>query len=425
MHAAPPRTAATLLTLALLLPPTLLSAQATPAPAPTPAPTTAATPTQTYKPIPAFDTTSIDTGVNPCDDFYKFACGRFAANHPIPSDQPATDQFEALYNVNEQTLHGILTKAEAGGASRSTDEQKIGDYFHACMDRPAIDQAGLTPIQPLLHGIDDLGNSFMSKRDLAPIVGTLQRVGVNVFFGFGEEQDHKDATKQIATIGQGGLGLPEKDYYLRTGPKDVEIRKQYVAHLVKVLTLAGSSPADAQKEADGILAFETELAKGSLGVVDLRDPDKTYHLQPISTFTSTLPGLDFAAFEHAVHAPAVTEIDNSTPTFFPALLLAVRDTDMRVLKAYMRVHTFHTFARSLPQAFDEEDFDFYSRKLRGIPKSPSAGSAAPRPLTTRSAKISARPTSRITSRLPARPKPSRWCTTSSRAWGRTSTRSPG
>ncbi len=373
MHAAPPRpappssclrSAATLLTLALLLPVTLLSAQETPTP------TTAAASTEVYKPIPAFDTSSIDTGVNPCDDFYKFACGRFAANHPIPSDQAASDQFYALYNVNEQTLHGILTKAEAGGASRSTDEQKIGDFFHACMDRPAMDQAGLTPIQPLLHGIDGLGNSFMSKRDLAPVVGTLQRVGVNVFFSFGEEQDHKDATKQIATVGQGGLGLPEKDYYLRTGPKDVEIRKQYVAHLVKMLTLAGSSPAEAQKDADGILAFETELAKGSLGVVDLRDPDKTYHLQPIATFTSSLPGVDFNAFEKAVHSPAVTEIDNSTPTFFPALLLAVRDTDMRTLKAYMRVHTLHTFARSLPQAFDEEDFDFYSRKLRGVPEEP-------------------------------------------------------
>ncbi len=354
-----------LATLVLCLPAVTLCAQA-PAHDTTPAAATA-----TYKPIPAFDTSSIDSGVNPCDDFYKFACGRFAANHPIPSDQGDVDQFYALYNVNEQTLRGILEKAEAANASRSPDEQKIGDYFHACMDQASIDRNGLIPVDPLLHQINALGNTFIAKRDLAPLVGDLQRVGVNVFFSFGEEQDQKYATKQIASIAQGGLGLPEKDYYLRTGPKDIEIRKQYVAHIAKMLTLAGTSQEEAQKDADNILAFETELARGSMGVVDLRDPDKTYHLQPISTFEAAIPGVDFPAFERAVHSPDLTEIDNSTPNFFPALVNAVRTADMRTLKAYMRFHVLHTFARNLPEAFDKENFDFYSRKLNGIPEEPA------------------------------------------------------
>ena len=322
---------------------------------------------EVYKPIPAFDPTSIDTGVNPCDDFYKFACGRYATNHPIPADQADFDQSYALQNVNTQSLRGILQKAEQAGASRGPDEQKIGDFYHACMDQTAIDHAGLAALQPLLTQIEGLGNGLFAKRDLAPVAGSLQRVGVDVFFGFGEQQDFKDAAKQIANVSQGGLGLPEKDYYLRTGAKDIKIRQQYVAHVAKMLTLAGSPPDQAQHDAEAILRFETELAKASLGVTEMRDPEKIYHLQPIATFESSLPGVDFSAFERAIHAPAITEINNATPQFFPALVLAVRDTDMRVLKAYMRFHLLHTFAPELPQAFQDENFDFYRRKLDGIP----------------------------------------------------------
>ncbi len=212
---------------------------------------------------------------------------------------------------------------------------------------------------------------MMAKRDLTPLIGRLQREGVEVFFGFGEQQDLKDATKQIATIGQGGLGLPEKDYYLRDGAKDQEIRKQYVAHVAKMLTLAGSTPEKAQKDAEGILRFETALAKASLGVVDLREPEKTYHLQPIATFEAKLPGVNFAQFEQAVHSPQVTEINDSTPEFFPALMKEVRDTDMATLKAYMQYHLLTTVSSRLPKAFDDENFDFYSRKLNGQPEQPA------------------------------------------------------
>src|SRR5271170_2181684 len=185
---------------------------------------------EVYLPIPGFDTTSLDKTVDPCNDFYKFACGKFAANHPIPADQSGVDQFYALYNVNTQALNGILDKAAEGGAGRSPDAQKIGDYYKACMDTDAINAKGLAPLKPLLDQIDGL----QSKSQMAGLIGNLQRVGVDALFGYGEQQDFKDATKQIATIGQGGLGLPEKDYYLRTGAKDVELREQYVAHVAKM-----------------------------------------------------------------------------------------------------------------------------------------------------------------------------------------------
>ncbi|MDW5267790.1 MULTISPECIES: M13 family metallopeptidase [Acidobacteriaceae] len=329
----------------------------------TPAPATGQ-PTKVYLPIPAFDTSSIDTSANPCDDFYKFACGKFTANHPIPPDQDGVDNFYALFNVNTQRLNDILTKTADGGASRSPEEQKIGDYYKACMDTDAINAKELAPVQPLLDEI----NAITSKRELPALIGKLQRVGVDAFFGYGEQQDLKDATKQIAFIQQAGLGLPEKDYYLRTGAKDETIRQQYVAHVAKMLTLAGSTPEQAQKDAVTIMAFETALAKGSLSVTDMRDPEKTYHLQPIATFEASLPGVNFGSFEDAIHSPRVSEINNATPQFFPVLFQQIRSNDLETLKAYMRYHLLTTVAGRLPSQFDQENFDFYGRKLRGQPE---------------------------------------------------------
>jgi endothelin-converting enzyme/putative endopeptidase len=321
-------------------------------------------PHEVYVPIPGFDTTSIDKSVDPCNDFYKFACGKFEANHPIPADQPAVDQFYALYNVNTQSLNKILNQAAGGGAGRSPDEQKIGDYYKACMDTDAIDAKGLTPLEPLLKEIDAVTN-----RDQFPaLIGKLQRIGVNAFFGYGEQQDFKDASKQIAVVIQGGLGMPEKDYYLRTGAKDVTLREQYVTHVAKMLELAGSSPEQAAKDAKNIMAFETDLAKASMGVVDLREPEKTYHMQQTATFEATIPGVDFGTFQDAIHSPRVRELNNATPDFLPAMLKASHAADMDTLKAYLRYQLLTKSAGRLPKKFDAENFDFYGRKLYGQPE---------------------------------------------------------
>jgi len=326
-----------------------------------------------YVPIPGFDTTSLDTKVDPCNDFYKFACGKFTANHPIPADQAGVDQFYALYNVNTQSLNGILNKAAMGGAvmggaARSADEQKIGDYYKACMNTDGVEAKGLAPVQPLLDEIDGLGNTTLAKLKLPLLIGKLQRMGIDVFFSFGEQQDYKDAKKQIATIGQGGLGLPERDYYLRTGEKDETLRKQYLAHMTKMLTLAGSTPQQAVKDATAVIAMETALAKASLDVTTMRDPEKVYHLQPIGTFEASLPGVNFAAFREGVHAAKLTEINNSTPEYFPALLKEMRGNSMETIKAYLKYHVITSVAGRLPKAFDEENFDFYGRKLYGQPE---------------------------------------------------------
>ena len=306
----------------------------------------------------------MDLTADPCVDMYKYSCGNFNANHPIPADQPDVDPFTVLYNVNTQSLNAILTKAAVPSHKRTPDEQKIGDYFSACSNTKAIDAAGLKPIQPLL---DEINALTTNRAKLATLIGKLQRVGVEVFFGFGEQQDLKDATKQIATIQQGGLGMPEKDYYLRTGDKDVKFRADYVAHVAKMLTLAGTTPTQAQKDAQNIMAFETALAKASLGVVDMRDPEKTYHLQPIATFMA-LTGPSFVDFEDAIHSPHVTEINNSTPDYWPELIKQINAADTATLQAYLRYHLLSTVARNLPTQFDEENFNFYGRILHGQPE---------------------------------------------------------
>ena len=318
---------------------------------------------EVYKPIPGFDTSSIDTTVDPCNDFYKFACGKFAGNHPIPGDQPEVDQFYALYNVNTQSLNGILAKASSGRTGRTANEQKIGDYYKSCMDTDAIETKGLAPLKPWLDEIDAVD----SLNHLPALIGKLQRNGIDVFFGYGEQQDFKDASKQIAFVDQAGLGLPERDYYLRTGAKDETIRKQYVEHVAKMLTLAGTPEAQAQKDAAGIMAFETALAKASMPVTDRRDPEKVYHLQTIATFHQTIPGPAFNAFRKSIDSPEITELNNANPEFMTAMMKSLRDTDIDTLKAYMRYHLLTGSANRLPKRFDDENFDFYGRKLTGQP----------------------------------------------------------
>lgn len=333
-------------------------------PATKPADDKAAKPAEIYKPIPGFDASSLDISVDPCNDFYKFACGKFAANHPIPSDQPEVDQFYALYNVNTQSLNGILTKAAAGGSGRTPNEQKIGDYYKSCMDTDVIESKGLVPVQPLLDKI----NNLQSISEIAPLIGELQRYGIDVFFGYGEQQDFKDASKQIAFIDQGGLGLPERDYYFRTGAKDETIRKQYVEHVAKMLTLGGTPAEQAKKDADAIMTFETVLAKASMPVTERRDPEKVYHLQTLATFTQTVDPDSFNEFRQAIHSPEISEINNANPDFIRALMTTLRNADLDTLKAYLRYHLLTGAANRLPKRFDDENFDFYGRILTGQPE---------------------------------------------------------
>ncbi len=316
----------------------------------------------TYHLAPSFDLSSMNTAADPCDDFYKFACGNYAAHNPIPADQPAVNQFETLYNVATKELNGILTQYAAAGSGRTPNQQKIGDYYAACMNTSHINSEGLTPLQPLLHQVDTV-----TRQNLLSLTGELQRMGVNIFFGFGEEQDYKDSSKQVAVADQGGLGLPERDYYTRTGAKDKQIREEYVAFIARMLTLSGDAPTEAQNDANHILTFETQLAMASLTHTQQRDPETVYHPQTLATFESSIAPMNFSEFLTADHVPAIHSLVNASPAFFPAMAVAIKDTDLNTLRAYIRFHLLSTFANELPHSFDAESFHFYGTELEGVP----------------------------------------------------------
>ena len=343
----------------------ILFVAAAPAQAPAAAPLTP--PETHYLPAPSFDTSAMDPATDPCNDFYKFACGNYAANNPIPLDQTGTNQFHSIYNVDNQELNSILKRYAAPDPSRTPNQQKIGDYYAACMNLDLIEKNGLTPIKPLLEKIDKV-----SRRGLPYLIGELQRDGVNVFFGFGQTQDFKDSSKQAAEVEQGGLGLPERDYYTRTGDKDKEIRNQYVAHITKMLSLAGEAPAQAATDAAFILAFETKLALASLPITEMRNPEAVYHPKALRDFEASVKPIAFGPFLQGIHAPkslpgplGPDSLIDVSPQFFPAMVQAVQASNIESLRAYIRFHLLTAFAGDLPKRFDDENFDFYSHKLQG------------------------------------------------------------
>jgi predicted metalloendopeptidase len=323
----------------------------------------AAGPGTPVKPVPALDLAAINKSADPCDDFYKYACGNYDATHPIPADQASESTFYQVFNLSTDEINGILTKYSKPDPARTPNEQKIGDYYAACLDTAAIDKQGLAPVQPLLDEINKT-----DKAGLIALAGQLQRIGVNVFFSYGEQQDFKDAAKQIASVDQGGLGLPERDFYFRDGAKDKEIRAKYAAHVAKMLSFAGDPPQLSLKEGADVLAFETLLAKASDTITARRDPASVYHLEPIGKFEATIKPVDFNAFLDAVHSPHVAEINVANTGFMPAMLAAVKETDMATLRAYMRFQVLSTFASELPTVFDNESFQFYGHELSGTEK---------------------------------------------------------
>ncbi len=324
----------------------------------------AATP-QTYSLIPALDKSLTDTTADPCVDFYQYACGHWAKLHPIPSDSPESDQFYNMEQYNRQVLHGILEKAGVDDPSRDANTRKIGDYYASCVDDAAVQQKGLAPLKPELDRIEAL----TSKDQLPELLAHYQLINVNAFLGYGSQQDFKDATREIAAVTQGGLGLPEKDYYVRTGEKDKEIREQYAQHITNILKLLGSSDKQAASDAAAIMKLETALAKVSLDVTSQREPHNVYHLMPTKDLQALAPAFNWERLYRASASPEFAEINVAEPEFFKGMNQVISETDLATIKAYLRWQLAASIAGTIvPKALDEEKFDFDGRKLAGIPE---------------------------------------------------------
>ena len=315
--------------------------------------------------LPGLAKDLIDTTADPCTDFFKYACGNFSKLYPIPNDRSAYGTGAMVADYTEYVLHTILEKAAAGGAGRSPNEQKIGDSYAACMDVETISQKGLTPLQMELDRI----TALKSKDQLPELLARFQLMGVTAFLNFGEQQDFKDARKQIAFVDQGGLGLPERDYYFRTGAAADKTRAQYVQHITNMFKLAGESEKKATSDAQAIMKLETALAQDSMDITSRRDPNKVYHLMPVSELATLAPGMAWDRFLAASGAPKIGELNVANPDFIKGMNGLLASTDLETIKTYLRWQLIlSTPGYVLPKPLDDERFDFYGRKLRGQPE---------------------------------------------------------
>src|ERR1700722_2077753 len=304
------------------------------------------------------DVDSMDPGVDPCADFFTYSCGGWLKKNPIPPDKTSWGLSSKLADDNWGLLREILEEA-APAPNKDPIKQKIGDYYTACMDEKTIEAAGTSPLKAQLEQI----SKMQSKRDIARIAAGMVNIGA--LFDFSSDQDYKDSTQVIAEVDQDGLGLPDRDYYVKTDPKSVELRQAYLVHVQKMFELLGDSPSLAATEAQTVMRIETALANGSMTQVERRDPKLLYHKMTREQLETLSPSFDWKQYFSATGQPGLSTLNVTAPEFFKAMEAELQKEDLESWKAYLRWHLVHAGASYLSSAFVNTDFDFFGKTLSG------------------------------------------------------------
>jgi putative endopeptidase len=307
------------------------------------------------------DLTSLDRSAKTCVNFYQFADGGWMAKNPIPAAYPAWGRFTILQNRNDEVLRSILEQAARERGAPGSVGQKLGDFYASCMDTKAIDARGLKPLERELERIRRISNLDGVRAEAA----RLQSFGVDALFRFGSTQDYKDSTQEIGDAEQGGLGLPDRDYYLKDDPKSKQLLGEYAAHVQRMLELAGDPAAQAATEAKTVLAIETRLATASMTRVERRNPDATYHKMDVRALQSLTPDFSWKAYFAEIGFPGIATVNVEQPKFFQALNGALTAIPLADWKIYLRWHLIHAAAPALSTPFVKENFNFYDRALTG------------------------------------------------------------
>ncbi|MGA9494940.1 MAG: M13 family metallopeptidase [Terriglobales bacterium] len=331
----------------LLLAAVLCSAQTTPA-------------SSAPREIPAFDVNAIDKSADPCVDFYQYACGTWMKNNPVPPDKARWGRFDELAERNLYILRDILTEAQAPG-KHTAAETMVGTYYASCMDESAIEKKGTAPLAPELERI----NGVKTKEDLIRQVATMHRNATPALFAFYPQPDMHDSTETIAFLDQGGITMPDRDYYIKDDPKSTETRRKYVEHVQKMFELAGDKPEVAAAEAKSVLTVETGLAQASMDRTARRDPKTRDHKKTVAEIAAAAPNFDLTLYFAENGAPKFTSLNVGNPDFFKSVNEQLNRVPLDDWKVYLRWKTINTYAPGLTKAFVEGDFNFNGKYMSG------------------------------------------------------------
>jgi endothelin-converting enzyme/putative endopeptidase len=302
--------------------------------------------------------TWLDRTADACTDLYQFACGGWRAANPIPADRQRWGQFTMLEEKNLEILKKIL---EAPTPASDASRRKAADFYAACMDDRTIESRGTRPLASDLARID----AVKQLRDIPPLLAHLHDIGVPAFFRFAAQVDRRDATRQIAIADQAGLGMPDRDYYLKTDARSAEIRQKYSAHVQKTLTMLTGAATDAAKDAAAVMAIEQAIATAELDRTARRDPAATTHIMSRSDLQGLTPSFDWASYLQAIEAPAFNQLNVAVPDYFRALNTLLASTPIENVKAYLRWHVANSASELLPREFDTARFEFFNGVLGG------------------------------------------------------------